>query len=340
MSNRKALPLVIGLIMAAPAMANTPYQEEFVTTLTMMGPAIGKIDYCLGGGQAQFDAYMRGLENFRLHPREMQALLVMTQADREKGRADAAQKYGGRPCPANVRKTMRRARQQMDDAWRQIVANAASLDLRPAVATVLGTSSAAPASGPAPAPASTRDVPAALPPAPPPTPAGSAASSAGLCVKGRAVSVLHAGDWYPAKVLDGPDNMGTCLVSYDNYDSNWDEWVSAKRMRAAAGQSSPTAVPPPPATPTSVPPGKYSCYTFDNGMLNYTYTDVQILDGSRYAVGSKSGTYSLAKGGAMRFTGTMSNATGKFSVKNTGKPQIDLVFNGDARASMACSKAN
>ena len=72
----------------------------------------------------------------------------------------------------------------------------------------------------------------------------------------------------------------------------------------------------PPATPTSVPPGKYSCYTFDNGMLNYTYTDVQILDGSRYAVGSKSGTYSLANGGAMRFTGTMSK-TGMPSVMQT-----------------------
>jgi len=40
----------------------------------------------------------------------------------------------------------------------------------------------------------------------------------------------------------------------------------------------------------------------------------------------------------MRFTGTMANATGKFSVKNGGKPQIDLVFNGDARASMSCPK--
>lgn len=39
----------------------------------------------------------------------------------------------------------------------------------------------------------------------------------------------------------------------------------------------------------------------------------------------------------MRFTGTMGNATGKFSVKRSGKPQIDLVFDGDKRASMACS---
>src|SRR5690606_1461335 len=123
---------------------------------------------------------------------------------------------------------------------------------------------------------------------------GQALAGDNLCVKGQAVSVLYAGQWYPARVLDGPDQMGTCLVSYDGYGSNRDEWVNAKRMRAAAG--SPPAAPAkepqreePQATAGSVPPGKYSCYTFDGGSLNYSYTDVEILDARRYAVGAKGG---------------------------------------------------
>ncbi|NMG55543.1 hypothetical protein [Aromatoleum aromaticum] len=170
------------------------------------------------------------------------------------------------------------------------------------------------------------------------------ASASALCVKGRAVSVLYGGDWYPAKVLDGPDRMGTCLVSYDGYGSNWDELVNAKRMRSAAARQAQTVLTDPATAPASagsdaVPAGKYGCYTFDNGQLNYAYTDVVIQAGGRYAVGDKGGRYTLSDGGAMRFTGTMANATGKFTVKNGGKPQIDLVFNGDARASMSCPKA-
>lgn len=321
MLRRSALSLIFGLCMSAPASANGPHPEELAATLTEIGPALGRIDYCGGGGQALFDSYARGLEQFGLRPTEVQALLAMTQAGREQSRAQAEQKFGGRPCPADVRATVQQARKQIDSAWRQIVRNAPHLDLRPAVARALKPAAAGPQSSPAPA-------------AP-----GIPSPATGLCAKGRAVSVLYAGEWYPAKVLDGPDRMGTCLVSYDGFGSNWDEWVSAKRMRAAAASPAPATATRPQATPATVPPGKYSCYTFDNGALNYTYTDVQILDARRYAVGAKSGTYTLSQGGAMRFTGTMANATGTFSVKATGKPQIDLVFNGDARASMACSKA-
>lgn len=168
---------------------------------------------------------------------------------------------------------------------------------------------------------------------------------ASLCVAGAAVSVLYGGQWYPAKVLKGPDRMGTCLVSYDGYGSNWDEWVSPNRMRPASGgaraeKSAPFGgtAPAQPADPKSVPPGKYSCYTFDNGQLNYTYTDIVIEAGNRYSVGNQSGSFNLSPGGRLGFTGTLSNASGKFAIKTGGKPQIDLVFNGDARASMSCPK--
>lgn len=113
-------------------------------------------------------------------------------------------------------------------------------------------------------------------------------------------------------------------------------------MRQAPPASPPQATPNATgaaSAPNAVPPGKYSCYTFDNGQLNYTYTDVQILQGGRYSVGNKGGNYTLSQDGGMRFTGTMSNATGRFSIKRGGKPQIDLVFNGDPRSSMSCPKA-
>lgn len=172
-----------------------------------------------------------------------------------------------------------------------------------------------------------------------------------LCIPGQPVSVLYAGQWYPARVVQGPERMGTCLVSYDGFGANWDEWVKASRMRAASPAAAPanagarSARQPAPATEAapvgagqSVPAGKYSCYTFDNGQLNYSYTDVVIQPGGRYSVGTSAGTYALGAGGAMSFTGTMANAKGRFAIKASGKPQIELVFNGDNRASMSCAR--
>src|SRR5690606_5709788 len=65
------------------------------------------------------------------------------------------------------------------------------------------------------------------------------ANAAGLCVPGQAVEVLYAGQWYPARVIEGPDNSGTCKISYDGYGSNWDEWVNAQRLRPAANVAAP-----------------------------------------------------------------------------------------------------
>lgn len=309
------------LFPAVAAMANPPDREVPTLPLADFGFVIGRIDYCGTGGQALFDSLARGLERFQLRPMEIQALLVKTQETREQARKEASQKFNDGPCPEDVRERIRQAREQIEDAWRTLVQNAAHIDLQPSVANALS-----------------EPVKAASSSSPASTPADSA-SPAGLCTKGRPVSIFHANQWYPAKVLDGPDKMGTCLVSYDGYESNWDEWVSASRMRPASNP--PVAgTRQPQAPPAHVPHGKYNCYAFDSGQLNYSHTDVQILDGRRYAVGSKSGAYTLSQDGSMRFTGPLSNATGRFSMKSTGKTQIDLVFNGDARASMACAKTN
>lgn len=183
-----------------------------------------------------------------------------------------------------------------------------------------------------------------------PAPAPSKPEPASTCPVGAAVEVLYGGKWYKAKVVDGPDRMGTCLVDYDGYDSNWDEWVNTKRIRPVAGGAAPakpapapTEPAPPPTKPdigksAGAPPGAYNCYTLDGGQMNYTYTDVVVRDGGRYSVGAKEGRYTLSARGEMTFTGPLSNATGKYSVKTTGRSQIDLIFNGDNRSSMACTR--
>lgn len=326
MTKRNVLLLAIGLPLSVTALAEGGARAKFTEMGTNLAPLIGAADYCgSSSGQTLLDAYARGLPHFGLSPADIDAVLAVIDQRRRQAREQSATTFANRPCSPQTREKVQQSLQEMENGWYRVVRNDTGVDLR----------SAAPAPVPVLVPAAT----APATPAPAPTSA--------LCVKGRAVSVLYGGDWYPAKVLDGPDRMGTCLVSYDGYGSNWDEWVNATRMRPAGGkQSSPrtttpttsTAPPPPTSGSGAVPPGKYSCYTFDNGQLNYTYTDVVIQPDGRYAVGNDSGNYTLSDGGTMRFTGTMANARGKFSVKNGGKPQIDLVFIGDARASMSCPK--
>jgi len=108
-------------------------------------------------------------------------------------------------------------------------------------------------------------------------------------------------------------------------DLHGDSWIRPIQVAANSG---------------TVPAGKYACYTFDAGQLNYTYTDVLIRNTIDYAVGEKQGTYTVAADGALHFTGTLANAKGRFSIKNGGKAQIDLIFNGDSRSSMACALRN
>ncbi|MDX6750492.1 hypothetical protein SH611_11795 [Geminicoccaceae bacterium 1502E] len=165
------------------------------------------------------------------------------------------------------------------------------------------------------------------------------------CARGSRIELLQAGTWYPATVLDGPDRMGTCLVSHDGYGSNWDEWVNAARMRpsarSAAAAPRPENGPPAQAPGTAagkLPAGSYACYTFDAGQLNYTHTDIVVQEDGRYRVGGRKGRYTLAANGALAFTGPLDNATGTLASKG-GRPQIELVFNGDARSSRACARA-
>lgn len=171
----------------------------------------------------------------------------------------------------------------------------------------------------------------------PPAGNGSGNSDNPLCVVGASVSISYGGAWYPGKVLAGPDSMNTCKVSYDGYGSTWDEWVSASRLRAPSGTTETPGSNGNAATQMRV--GTYNCYTYDYGQINYTYTDVVISADGRYAVGTASGTYTLSADGSMSFTGTLGNASGYYSIKSTGKAQIDLRFPNTNQVDMSCVQA-
>lgn len=60
------------------------------------------------------------------------------------------------------------------------------------------------------------------------------------CRRGDAIEVLWKGKWYPAHALRYRD--GQCKVTYDGYDSSWDEWVGPKRYRFYVGRGAPVDV--------------------------------------------------------------------------------------------------
>jgi hypothetical protein len=52
---------------------------------------------------------------------------------------------------------------------------------------------------------------------------------------GAVVEVDYGGSWYPATVLKA--SPGKWLIHYDDYDSSWDEWVGADRIRFGEASS-------------------------------------------------------------------------------------------------------
>lgn len=59
------------------------------------------------------------------------------------------------------------------------------------------------------------------------------ASGSGLCMPGWPVRIEWQGQWWAGHVLQGPAGDGTCYISYDGYDANWDEWVTPDRLAPA-----------------------------------------------------------------------------------------------------------
>lgn len=49
------------------------------------------------------------------------------------------------------------------------------------------------------------------------------------CSVGQRAQVLWKGNWYPARVLDVKADL--CFITYEGYDSSWNEWVEPQRFR-------------------------------------------------------------------------------------------------------------
>ncbi|MDZ8068429.1 MAG: agenet domain-containing protein [Nostoc sp. DedQUE08] len=57
------------------------------------------------------------------------------------------------------------------------------------------------------------------------------AFAASPCSVGQKAEVLWKETWYSATVLKVNDEK--CYITYDGYDSSWDEWVGTARFRAS-----------------------------------------------------------------------------------------------------------
>jgi hypothetical protein len=55
------------------------------------------------------------------------------------------------------------------------------------------------------------------------------------------VEVIWKRKWYPAKVLTV--ERGVHLIHFVDYDSEWDEWVGAERIRRAGNTNRPPSDP-------------------------------------------------------------------------------------------------
>ena len=53
---------------------------------------------------------------------------------------------------------------------------------------------------------------------------------ADACSVGQRGEVLWRGKWYPARVLQA--SRSNCYITYEGYDSSWDEWVEPVRFRS------------------------------------------------------------------------------------------------------------
>jgi hypothetical protein len=62
-------------------------------------------------------------------------------------------------------------------------------------------------------------------------------ASAQICSVGQQGQALWQGNWYAVTVLDVSGN--SCYITYDGYDSSWNEWVDSSRFQASfyIGQS-------------------------------------------------------------------------------------------------------
>jgi hypothetical protein len=65
------------------------------------------------------------------------------------------------------------------------------------------------------------------------------AAPAAACAIGSQIDVLWNDSWYASTIIAGPNAEGQCQIHYDGWESSWDEWVGADRMRPRSGFCTP-----------------------------------------------------------------------------------------------------
>jgi len=103
---------------------------------------------------------------------------------------------------------------------------------------------------------------------------GPAATSGSLCRKGAKLEGQWGISWYAVTVLEGPNDLGQCLISYDGYGREWDGWISVDLLRPKGGPGLTRPVNPVADAPAGqsnaggkAPDGDYRCHKISSGQL-------------------------------------------------------------------------
>lgn len=103
---------------------------------------------------------------------------------------------------------------------------------------------------------------------------GPSAAPGSLCRKGAKLEGQWGISWYAVTVLEGPNDLGQCLISYDGYGREWDGWISVDLLRPKGGPGVTRPVNPVADAPAGqantggkAPDGDYRCHKISSGQL-------------------------------------------------------------------------
>lgn len=152
--------------------------------------------------------------------------------------------------------------------------------------------------------------------------------------KGAKVEIKWGSGWYKGSVIDTKGDQ--YKVSYDGYNSSWDEWVKADRLRTPGAVAKP-ATPVKAATlsaPVDLPVAKYHAFQNDGAGFSYQYT-LMLNSATSYSINKHAGDYNYNRStGVINFTsGPIKGFTGIYRLKNPNNPKdpptIVIDFNGN-----------
>jgi hypothetical protein len=152
--------------------------------------------------------------------------------------------------------------------------------------------------------------------------------------KGSKVEIKWGSGWYKGSVIDTKGDQ--YKVSYNGYNSSWDEWVKADRLRTP-GAVAKLATPVKAATlsaPVDLPVAKYHAFQSNGAGFSYQYTLI-LNSTTSYSINKHAGNYNFNRStGVINFTsGPIKGFTGIYRLKNPNNPKdpptIVIDFNGN-----------